>query len=114
MKPVLLLLPLIIALANSGLQPDHDVLFNAMNDELARSVHQLRIEKHDKPYYVSYRIEDCETLDINASFGAITKNRESRSRRLFVDVHVGDYQLDSGNMRSGFAWAELAGGSNLT
>jgi predicted Zn-dependent protease len=112
MKPVLL--PLIIALASSGIQPERDVLFDAMNDELARSVNQLKIEKHDKPYYVSYHIDDSETLEIDASFGAITNDRESRNRKLYVDVHVGDYQLDSGNMRPSFGWEELMGGTNLS
>jgi predicted Zn-dependent protease len=111
MKAVLL--PLIIAIASAGIQPEHDVLFDAMNDELARSVNQLKIEKHDKPYYVSYRIDDSEILEINASFGAITNDRESRHRRLDVDVHVGDYTLDSGNMRS-FNWDDAMGGTTLT
>ncbi len=97
MKAVLL--SLIIALAASDMRPNDDVLFEAMNDELARSVGQLKIEKHEKPYYVSYCICDFSTLDIDASFGAITEDQQSRHRTLSVDVHVGSYQLDSGNMR---------------
>ena len=97
MKAVLL--SLLIASAISGKQPDGDVLFDAMSDELARSVAQLKIDKHDKPYYIGYRIDDTDTLDIRASFGAFTEDQESRARMLSVDVHVGDYKLDSGNMR---------------
>jgi predicted Zn-dependent protease len=105
MKAVLL--SLLIASAISGKQPDGDVLFDAMSDELARSVAQLKIDKHDKPYYIGYRIDDTDTLDIRASFGAFTEDQESRARMLSVDVHVGDYKLDSGNMRRRY-WDEFS------
>jgi len=102
MKPILV--PLIIALTSSQPQADNDVLFDAMNDELARTVAQLKIEKHDKPYYVSYRIDDCDSLNTSASFGAITSDTYNRYRVLSVDVHVGSYGLDSGNMNSTAIW----------
>ncbi|MBX9691553.1 MAG: hypothetical protein K2Z81_04155 [Cyanobacteria bacterium] len=91
----LALIPLLIALANVTCQPERDVLFDAMTDELSRSVGQLKIEKYDKPFYIGYHIRDIETLSIAASYGALTEDESSRIRMLSVDVHVGDHKIDS-------------------
>ncbi len=109
-----LLACLLIASASLSTPVDRDVVFDAMNDELGRSINQLKIEKHDKPYYVSYLVHDTEKLDIKATFGAITEDKESRARKLAVDVHVGDYKLDSGNMQRGFSWDDMMGGTSLS
>ncbi|MGH9549731.1 MAG: hypothetical protein ACRD3W_10165, partial [Terriglobales bacterium] len=94
------LVSLILALAAAGnQQPAGDAIFDAMNDELARSVTQLKIGKHDRPYFVSYNIDQWDTLDIDASFGAFTLDQQARTRLLGLDVRVGDYHVDSGNMR---------------
>ncbi|MBS2011081.1 MAG: hypothetical protein JST01_28775 [Cyanobacteria bacterium SZAS TMP-1] len=103
MKAVIL--SLVISLANSSPQAGGDTIFQAMSDELSRSVEHLKIEKHDKPYYVSYRIDDSTTLSIQATFGSCTEDQLSRARMLSVDVHEGDYKLDSGNIRRG-GWPE--------
>lgn len=92
-----ILFPLLIAISTSAV-PENDVLLNALTDELNRSMQQLKIGSHKKPYYMSYHVNDNERTDITASFGAITKDSFKRNRDLTVDVHVGDYKLDSGNM----------------
>jgi TldD protein len=103
------LLPLILLMAtSSAVAAERDPILDAMNDELKRSVTELKIDKHDKPYYVSYMISDDTSLEIAAAFGAITKDELSRGRNAFVDVHVGTYQLDSGHVSRGLFG--LAGG----
>lgn len=77
-----------------------EVLFNAMKDELARSVGQLKLGDQAGPYFVSYLIRDAYSLRITADSGAITVNSESRSRNLRVDLRVGSYVQDNSNFVS--------------
>jgi hypothetical protein len=48
-----------------------------------------------KPYFISYRVVDSDSASVSASFGALNHSTSSRSRRLIVDVRVGDYKLDN-------------------
>ncbi|HEY9712290.1 MAG TPA: metallopeptidase TldD-related protein, partial [Chroococcales cyanobacterium] len=91
-----------------------DVIFEAMNDELARSMKLLKIEKHEKPYYISYRIDDDDYLYLTATFGAISKEQSPRHRTLTVDVHVGDYHLDSGNSGHMGGWEDFFDSSKMS
>jgi hypothetical protein len=77
-----------------------DVVMNAMRDEMARSMQQLTVENLEKPYFISYRVVDSDTASVGASFGAVTRSFTSHSRRLTVEVRVGDYKLDSSHVFS--------------
>ncbi len=90
-----LCLPMLIALIIPALASG-DTLFQALSDELSRNSQKLCIEQH-KPYYISYRVEDFEYTKIEASFGALLHSSHRRSRDLFVDVRVGDYDFDNSN-----------------
>ncbi len=74
-----------------------DVVMKAMRDELNRSMTQLRLEQLDKPYFISYHIQDRRSLDTSATFGALLSGDVARSRFLTVQVRVGDYQRDNSN-----------------
>lgn len=90
---------LVLALLGPVAQADEDTLMQAMRDELARSVDQLRMEDMDKPYFVAYTVRDAEQLSAAASFGALLPSSEGRSRRLSVEVRVGDASFDNTNFR---------------
>lgn len=72
-----------------------DVLLKAMQDELARSVAQLQLEKLEKPYYIEYAVLDTETFEAQAAFGALVRSNRDRGRLLRVEVRVGSYELDN-------------------
>ena len=97
----------LIAVAVSGSPALHsqnansnDVILNAMRDEMARSVQQLTVGNLEKPYFISYRVVDSQTANVSANFGALTHSSKSRSRRLTVEVRVGDYKLDNSHFFS--------------
>jgi len=75
-------------------------ILNALKDELARSMGQLRLESQSPPYYIAYQVSDDYFLNITASSGALTRNDEERSRTLKVDLRVGDYALDNSHFQS--------------
>ena len=72
----------------------------AMRDELARTVAELRMEELDAPYFVSYTVRDTESIGTRASFGALLPGLARRTRRLAVEVRVGDSSFDNTNFMS--------------
>uniref|UniRef100_A0A7C6AGG2 Metalloprotease TldD/E C-terminal domain-containing protein n=1 Tax=candidate division WOR-3 bacterium TaxID=2052148 RepID=A0A7C6AGG2_UNCW3 len=76
---------------------EKDVLFLALQDEMKRSIIELQLENQAKPYYLAYRVKDLKEIEIKSSFGGLLSSNESKNRELFVDLRVGDYQLDNSN-----------------
>lgn len=76
---------------------ESNILFRALKDELNRSINELRLENQAKPYYIAYRVKELKEIEIKASFGGLLANNESHKRELFVDLRVGDYQMDNSN-----------------
>ena len=81
----------------------HDLsVLTAMEQELNRSMKELKLEDYDKPYFISYLIKENTVNQIMAKFGSLILSERSKTRELFVDVRVGDYQLDNSvNGKSG-------------
>jgi hypothetical protein len=77
-----------------------DVVLRAMRDELARSMQQLQLEKLEKPYFIAYRVQEEDTADVTASFGAVLASASARHRFLTVEVRVGTPKLDNTNFLS--------------
>jgi hypothetical protein len=90
----------LLALSAAALGQEGAVV-KAMRDELARSMAQLRLENLDKPYFISYRVEDLDVGKVSATLGQLTASNFGRSRILLVQVRVGDYQLDNTNFAGG-------------
>jgi hypothetical protein len=86
----------LLALGTAALGQD-DVVMKAMRDELSRSMKDLRLSDLDKPYFISYRIDDNTTTKISATLGQLTDENLYRGRRLSVKVRVGDFGLDNSN-----------------
>lgn len=91
---------LLTAAAAAFLDAQTDVVMNAMRDEMARSMKELSLENGDKPYFISYRVVDSETTSVMAAFGALNHSNAGRTRRLTVEVRVGDYKLDNSHFFS--------------
>jgi len=91
---ILLLAALLLPAAASAAD---DLVMKAMRDELDRSMKQLQLEQLEKPYFISYRVQDRASLDTGATFGALLSGGLSRARYLTVQVRVGDYQRDNSN-----------------
>ena len=89
-----------------------DVVLRAMHDELARSMQQLQLEKLEKPYFIAYRVQEKNTTDVTASFGAVLSSASTRNRFLSVEIRVGSPKLDNSNFfsTSFLNRAGLAGG----
>jgi len=71
------------------------VVLKAMETELNRSFNKLKLEGYEVPYFISYQIKDNAYNSIKAKYGAVINEDNDRSRRLFVDVRVGNYNFDN-------------------
>lgn len=73
------------------------VVMQAMRDELARSVDALQMDRLEKPYFLSYRIDDVVSTQAVANFGALADKSSARNRFLSIEVRVGSPDLDNSN-----------------
>jgi len=88
---------LIALLAVSPAAFADDALFDVMSVELDRSMAKLQLGDLEKPYFISYRIEDRDIATISGRLGSITSNERSRGRTLTVEVRVGSPEFDNSN-----------------
>lgn len=73
------------------------VLMRAMQDELDRSMTELRLGDLERPYFISYSVQEVSEIRATASLGGLSSSGESASRTLHVEVRVGDRNLDNTN-----------------
>jgi hypothetical protein len=86
----------LLTLVRPALAAD-DVVMKALHDELDRSMKELQLEKLEKPYFISYHVQERTELNTSATFGALLSGGTTRARYLTVQVRVGDYQRDNSN-----------------
>ncbi|MSP61897.1 MAG: TldD/PmbA family protein [Myxococcales bacterium] len=70
-------------------------VLTAMREELARSITRLRLPGYEAPYFIAYGVREHDGRELSGKFGAVEVDRAGRSRRGYVEVRVGDYQLDN-------------------
>ena len=81
-----------------------------MQDEMKRSMEELRMKGEAAPYYIAYEVLDRTMSDVSGRLGAIIENPPRRTRTLRVEVRVGDYTFDSSRfVVQGFGGAALSG-----
>ena len=76
------------------------VIFQAMEEEMARSLSELKVDVFDPPYFINYQIRHHDRAEVAASFGALVHSDTQQHRTLFVDVKVGDPKFDSSTPQS--------------
>ena len=81
-----------------------------MQDEMKRSMADLRMKGEAAPYYIAYEVLDRTLSDVSGRLGAIVKTPPRRTRTLRVEVRVGDYSFDS----SRFAVQGFGGGAGMS
>lgn len=79
---------------------DDAVIFQAMEEEMARSLSDLKVDVFGAPYFINYQIRQHDRAEVTASFGALIHSDTHQHRTLFVDVKVGDPEFDSSTPHS--------------
>ena len=70
-------------------------IFQAMQEEMDRSLNSLKIDVFEPPYFIQYQIRHHDHYKVVGSFGSLIDSNNYRERTLFVDVRVGDAKFDS-------------------
>ncbi|HKD05145.1 MAG TPA: metallopeptidase TldD-related protein [Bryobacteraceae bacterium] len=78
-----------------------DPVLNAMKTELKRAT-SLSLNQLDKPYFVSYSIDDIHSWTASAMLGALISANTNTFRVPNVRIRVGDYKFDNTNFAGGF------------
>jgi TldD protein len=71
-----------------------DPVLDAMQQELVRSMRNFQ-KTAVPPYFLSYQLTDNRSVQISASFGALTSVSDRSTRILDIDLRVGDNKLDN-------------------
>ena len=93
--PLTALLLLLLCIAPFPGRAKQDVVLEAMQAELERSIQGFRERAETPPYFLGYQITEIRAGAIRASNGALVSSTETRRRFLNVVVRVGDYELDN-------------------
>ena len=99
MKKYLLVI-LIILFYQTAASAKESNIMRAMEDELTRSMKELKLDDRERPYYISYLVKDTYSMNITADSGGITSSSENQNKTVTVDLRVGDYTLDNTNFMS--------------
>lgn len=92
--------PILTALACAACLPcsaGDSELMRAMRDEMGRAVNELQLGEMEKPFFISYLVREVTEANATAELGSVVSRSESSTRRLTVQVRVGDKSLDSTN-----------------
>ncbi|MEI9978793.1 MAG: metallopeptidase TldD-related protein [Edaphobacter sp.] len=84
----------------------NDDLLLAMQQELDREK-SLILPNMQPPYFVEYRLDDINTYEAIANYGALTREEANHQRVVRVTVRIGNYTTDSSSPRGDGA-VELA------
>jgi TldD protein len=76
-------------------QAQEGPILAAMKAEMQRASVRLRLKGYEAPYFLAYSVRDYETHEITGRFGAVVSRSKARNRQAYVEVRVGDYQLDN-------------------
>jgi TldD protein len=67
----------------------------AMHAELGRAMSRLRLKGYEAPYFIAYAVREYQGRELTGRFGAVLTRSSTRTRQVYVEVRVGDYQLDN-------------------
>jgi TldD protein len=76
-----------------------DPMLKAMQAELEREKTQLVLPGMKRPYFIEYQLDDLDSYEALANYGALTREEANRQRVVRVTVRVGDYTTDSSSPR---------------
>jgi TldD protein len=84
-----------------------DPLLRAMQAELDREKALLLLPGMLRPYFIEYRMDDLDSYEAVANYGALTREEAGRQRIVRVTVRIGDYVSDNSTSK-GDGTLELA------
>ena len=91
-----------ICLVSSAVAQQGDVVLRAVQDEMARTMKNLKFKDFERPYFLEYVVEEEESVQIESKYGALLRSSRQKRRMLFTQVRVGSYEFDNAGRFGGF------------
>jgi predicted Zn-dependent protease len=85
----------VLGLTARAQKPTPSPVLQALEQEMKRSLDVLKQKGTPAPYFISYSVRENESVEVQASLGALHTSERDHSRLLDIDVRVGDYNLDN-------------------
>ncbi len=76
-----------------------DPMLKAMQSELNREKALLVLPGMQRPYFIEYQLDDLDSFEAVANYGALTREETNHQRVARVTVRIGDYAMDSSSSR---------------
>ncbi|MCK5690558.1 hypothetical protein KAI87_14865, partial [Myxococcota bacterium] len=76
---------------------EQKIALKAMRDEINRSIKKLKVGELERPFYISFGLWSGESLEVEASLGAILRSEKTPYRDHQVRVLVGSYKSNDEN-----------------
>jgi len=76
-----------------------DPMLRAMQTELGREKALLVLPGMQRPYFIEYQLDDLNSYEAVANYGALTREESNHQRVVRVTVRVGNYAADSSTSR---------------
>ncbi len=96
MKKLICLPLFFILFSNTPVAAENEApVLAALRSELTRAMSKLKLKGYDAPYFIAYSVRDYRQSETLGRFGALISNLTTRTRQAYVEVRVGDYQLDN-------------------
>ncbi|MEO6815925.1 MAG: metallopeptidase TldD-related protein [Edaphobacter sp.] len=76
-----------------------DPMLRAMQTELGREKALLVLPGMQRPYFIEYQLDDLNSYEAVANYGALTREESNHQRVVRVTVRVGSYTADSSTSR---------------
>src|SRR6266851_2099303 len=89
-----------LSVTNRAMAQSDDPLLKAMQSELEREKAQLVLPGMQRPYFIEYQMDDLESFEALANYGALTREEANHQRVVRVTVRIGDYTTDSSTSRT--------------
>ena len=82
-----------------GQEQKSDVLVQALQDEMERTLNELEDEENDSGeiYFVSYRVLDTRYVVKSFELGGLVTSQRGGDRVLQADLRIGSYEVDQSN-----------------
>ncbi|MEO5571023.1 MAG: metallopeptidase TldD-related protein [Bacteroidia bacterium] len=93
-KAILFSFIFIAACRVADAQKKENVIMNAMNDELNRSMNDLKYGEYAKPFFIAYSITDSKSITIMATLGALIRSLEFPQKTQGVRLLAGGYDFN--------------------
>ena len=74
-------------------------MLKAMQAELDREKALLVLPGMQRPYFIEYQVDDLNSYEAVATYGALAREEANHQRVARVTVRVGDYAVDSSSSR---------------